>query len=127
MNAAVGIYQDYDAEKAIEALKELQSIDALVLRDGTWVSVPSRDVVPGDIVQVSQGDKIPADMRIIDIKTASLRIEQSVLTGESEAVLKSIDPVKNVQAVIIDKHNVIFSSTLVSSGTAIGVVTQTGI
>jgi len=54
LNAVVGIYQDYDAEKAIEALKELQSIDALVLRDGSWIHVPSRDVVPGDIVQVPE-------------------------------------------------------------------------
>jgi magnesium-transporting ATPase (P-type) len=52
LNGAVSIYQDYDAEKAIEALKDLQSINALVLRDGTWASIPSRDVVPGDIVQV---------------------------------------------------------------------------
>ena len=66
-------------------------------------------------------------MRILDIKTASLRIEQSVLTGESQAVLKTTDAIKNVQAVISEKHNVIFSSTLVSSGTAIGVVINTGI
>jgi len=122
----VGIYQDYDAEKAIEALKELQSVDALVLRDGTWVNVPSRDVVPGDIVQVQQGDKIPADLRLIEIKTASLRIEQSTLTGESQAVLKTTDPTPNTKATISEKHNIIFSSTLVSSGNAIGVVFATG-
>jgi Ca2+-transporting ATPase len=126
LNAAVGIYQDYDAEKAIEALKELQSIDALVLRDGSWIHVPSRDVVPGDIVQIQQGDKIPADIRLIEIKTASIRIEQSVLTGESQAVLKTLDAVSNQKATISEKHNIVFSSTLVSSGNAIGVVIGTG-
>jgi len=126
LNAVVGIYQDYDAEKAIEALKELQSIDALVLRDGSWIHVPSRDVVPGDIVQVQQGDKVPADIRIVEIKTASIRIEQSALTGESQAVLKTLDGISNQKATISEKHNLIFSSTLVSSGNAIGVVVATG-
>eukprot|EP00331_Platyophrya_macrostoma_P007514 CAMPEP_0176423202 /NCGR_PEP_ID=MMETSP0127-20121128/10150_1 /TAXON_ID=938130 /ORGANISM="Platyophrya macrostoma, Strain WH" /LENGTH=1036 /DNA_ID=CAMNT_0017804121 /DNA_START=15 /DNA_END=3125 /DNA_ORIENTATION=- len=126
LNAVVGIYQDYNAEKALDALKELQSVDALCLRDGRWAPLKSADLVPGDIVQVTQGDKVPADMRIIEIKTTSVKIEQSSLTGESQPVNKYVDIVKNKEAVIIEKTNILFSATLVATGTVIGAVFATG-
>eukprot|EP00331_Platyophrya_macrostoma_P034737 CAMPEP_0176439360 /NCGR_PEP_ID=MMETSP0127-20121128/19894_1 /TAXON_ID=938130 /ORGANISM="Platyophrya macrostoma, Strain WH" /LENGTH=1040 /DNA_ID=CAMNT_0017823609 /DNA_START=27 /DNA_END=3149 /DNA_ORIENTATION=- len=126
LNAVVGIYQDYNAEKALDALKELQSVDALVLRDGGWTQIKSKELVPGDIVQVSQGDKIPADMRLLEIKTTSLKVEQSALTGESQPVGKYPDVIKKADAVITEKLNLLFSATLVATGTAIGVVFATG-
>ena len=126
MNATVGIYQDYDAEKALDALKELQSNMAIVLRDGAYSEVKARDLVPGDIVKVSAGDKVPADMRIIHVTTTTFRVSQSILTGESQDVNKYVDIVKTPNALIIDKINIAFSGTLVTSGTAIGVVTGTG-
>lgn len=110
----------------MDALKELQSIDALALRDGKWAPIKSKDLVPGDIVQVTQGDKVPADMRLLEINTTSLRIEQSALTGESQAVQKSVESIKKSEAVITEKHNLLFSATLVGAGTAIGVVFATG-
>lgn len=126
LNAVVGIYQDYDAEKALDALKELQSNEALVLRESEWIKIKARELVPGDIVQITIGDKIPADMRVIEIKTTTLRIDQAILTGESSDVTKHTETIDNPAAVITEKTNIVFSATLVTSGTAIAVVIGTG-
>jgi len=126
LNAFVGIYQDLDAEKALDALKDLQSPNALVLRDGVWNEHPSKDLVPGDIVQISQGDKIPADLRMIQLKTITMKIDQSILTGEATAVNKNPEEVKKSDAVILDKTNIMFSGTLVNNGQAVGLVVETG-
>ncbi|KAL4466566.1 hypothetical protein ABPG72_010617 [Tetrahymena utriculariae] len=125
-NAFVGIWQDLDAEKAISALKELQSPHALVLRDGKWVQIEARNLVPGDIVEVTQGDKVPADLRMIELKTITLKADQSILTGEADPVNKTIAPISKTEAGVLDKINYLFSGTLINNGTAIAVVVQTG-
>lgn len=81
-------FQESNAEKALEALKELQPLQARVLRSGMWKVLPSADLVPGDVVDVRCGDKIPADCRLISLKSTTLRVEQSQLTGESVTVSK---------------------------------------
>ena len=89
LNAIVGVWQESNAENALEALKSMQSDTAKVWRDGRMVSdLPSRELVPGDIVELRVGDRIPADMRVLRLKTATLRVEQASLTGESVAVGK---------------------------------------
>lgn len=126
-NGVVGILNDLDAEKAISALKELQSPHALVLRDGAWSQIDARNIVPGDIVEITQGDKIPADLRMVELKTITLKADQSILTGESDPVNKVIKPITKTSEVgVLDKINYLFSGTLVNNGTAIAVVVQTG-
>ena len=87
-NGGVGIYQDYDAESAIEALKKMSASHAEVLRDGKFASIEAATIVPGDVVMVDQGDKIPADLRLLDMKTLAMQIEESMLTGESKVAGK---------------------------------------
>jgi len=90
INAAVGVWQESNAENALEALKEMSAETARVFREGRLVSdLPARDLVPGDVIEVTAGDRIPADARVVRLKTALLRAEQSALTGESVAVQKS--------------------------------------
>lgn len=125
-NAFVGVWQESNAEKALDALKKLQPDVAMVLRDGVWSSVDAVDLVPGDLVEVKVGDKIPADLRLIQLKTTTLRIEQSQLTGESQSVSKDLDPIKDEGCVIQAKTNLLFSSTTVSNGACVGVVVATG-
>jgi len=127
-NAIVGVWQESNAEAALEALKRLQPETAMVLRDGKWEHIDSSMVVLGDICEVRVGDRVPADLRIIALKTTTLRIEQSQLTGESESVGKIIDvlPIEEKDCVIQGKRNMLFSSTTVSNGVCHGVVTSTG-
>jgi len=127
LNAIVGVWQESNAEQALEALKDLQPEFARCRRDGAWMTIQARELVPGDIVQVRVGDKIPADIRLIDIKTSSLRIEQSQLTGESDSVEKETDALpKSAENVIQAKINVLFAATTVVSGIGTGVVLSTG-
>lgn len=95
-------------------------------KDGVQ-KIRAKDIVPGDIVEVSVGDKIPADIRIIAILSTTLRIDQSILTGESVSVIKHNEPVPDPRAVNQDKKNIIFSGTNVSAGKARGVVIGTGL
>lgn len=126
-NAVVGIWQDYDAENALEALKELQSEKAFVLRDGKWGDLASRELVIGDVVQIAQGDKVPADIRLVELKTLTIRLDQAALTGESNAVVKDTTAIKTGKKMQIpDNHNTAFAGTLVANGLAIGVVVRTG-
>uniref|UniRef100_A0A7S4S3Y9 P-type Ca(2+) transporter n=1 Tax=Alexandrium monilatum TaxID=311494 RepID=A0A7S4S3Y9_9DINO len=125
-NAFVGVWQESNAEKALDALKKLQPDTATVLRDGHWSAIEANLVVPGDIVEVKVGDKVPADMRVVKLKTTTIRIEQSQLTGESMSVSKEVEPVTSKECVIQSKTNMLFSSTTVSNGACIGCVTGTG-
>lgn len=125
-NAAVGVWQERNAEDAIEALKEYEPETAKVIRDGGAVkTIKAVELVPGDIIEITVGDQIPADMRILEIKSTSLRIDQSILTGESVSVMKQEEEIKNAQ-VNQDKLNICFSGTNVASGKAVGIVTFTG-
>lgn len=127
LNAIVGVWQESNAEQALEALKDLQPEFARCRRDGSWMTIQARELVPGDIVQVRVGDKIPADIRLIDVKTSSLMIEQSQLTGESLSVEKDTDALPaSTENLIQAKNNVLFATTTVVSGMGTGVVLCTG-
>lgn len=124
-NAIVGVWQETNAEKALVALKRLQPDSALVLREGRWQQLNAEDLVPGDLVQVKVGDKVPADMRLVELHSSMIRVEQSQLTGESQSVSKELAP-QEEQSVIQAKVNMLFSSTTISNGSCVGVVTSTG-
>ncbi|CAH8557280.1 unnamed protein product [Dicrocoelium dendriticum] len=129
VNAIVGVWQERNAESAIEALKEYESDTAKVIRQnsrGTQL-IKARELVPGDVVEVAVGDRVPADIRIIHILSTTLRVDQSILTGESVSVLKHSDPVSGTHAVNQDKKNMLFSGTNVASGRCRGVVVGTGL
>ena len=128
LNAIVGVWQEANAEAALEALKQLQSETARVLRGGKMITIESRELVPGDIVEVKVGDRIPADTRVLELKTTSLRIDQSQLTGESQSVAKDpeIPKVSEDELVIQAKTNMMFASTTVVGGIARGIVTSIG-
>merc|ERR1712226_468955 len=128
-NAIVGIWQEKNAESAIEALKEYEPSMAKVYRadrPGQVQQILSGDLVPGDIVDVAVGDQIPADLRILEIKSTTLRIDQALLTGESVSVIKQTEEVDDTRAVNQDKKNLLFSGTNVAQGKAIGMVVTTG-
>lgn len=128
-NATVGVWQERNAESAIEALKEYEPEMAKVLREGKVgiQMIRANELVPGDIVEVSVGDKIPADLRLIKIYSTTLRIDQSILTGESVSVIKHTDSVPDPRAVNQDKKNCLFSGTNVAAGKARGVVFGIGL
>ncbi|XP_051974113.1 sarcoplasmic/endoplasmic reticulum calcium ATPase 1-like [Xyrauchen texanus] len=128
-NAVIGVWQERNAENAIEALKEYEPEMGKVYRmNRTAVQrIKARDLVPGDIVEVSVGDKVPADIRITSIKSTTLRVDQSILTGESVSVIKHTDPVPDPRAVNQDKKNMLFSGTNIAAGRAIGIVVSTGV
>ncbi|KAM7279915.1 hypothetical protein ACFE04_007049 [Oxalis oulophora] len=126
VNAIVGIWQESNAEKALEALKEIQSEQANVVRDGKKnPNLPAKELVPGDIVELRVGDKVPADMRILTLISSTFRVEQGSLTGESEAVSKTTKPVAE-DTDIQGKKCMVFAGTTVVNGNCICLVTQTG-
>ena len=128
LNAIVGVWQESNAEAALEALKAMNDATACVLRGGKWVSgVPAKDLVPGDMVRLSAGDKVPADMRLYEMVTATFRCEQASLTGESVPVSKEVEDVVGEDAEIQGKTNMVFSGTAVANGTSTCVVTGTGL
>ncbi|CAD0159058.1 calcium-translocating P-type ATPase, PMCA-type [Streptococcus thermophilus] len=124
LNAAFGVYQEGQAEAAIEALKNMSSPMARVRRDGNVVEIDSRELVPGDIVLLEAGDVVPADMRLIE--AASLKIEESALTGESVPVEKNITETVEAEAGIGDRVNMCYQNSNVTYGRGTGVVTNTG-
>ena len=89
LNAIVAIWQDSNADSALEALKEMQAADSVCLRDGSWVTIDAKTLVPGDIVRLSQGQRVPADLRCVEILSIALQLEQAALTGESVSVQKT--------------------------------------
>ncbi|KAF6734130.1 Sarcoplasmic/endoplasmic reticulum calcium ATPase 3 [Oryzias melastigma] len=128
-NAVVGVWQERNAENAIEALKEYEPEMGKVYRMNRKAvqMIKARDIVPGDIVEVAVGDKVPADIRVTSIKSTTLRVDQSILTGESVSVIKHTDPVPDPRAVNQDKKNMLFSGTNIAAGRAIGIVVATGV
>ncbi|KAL1546148.1 Calcium-transporting ATPase 2, endoplasmic reticulum-type [Salvia divinorum] len=127
LNAIVGVWQEGNAEKALEALKEMQCESGKVLRDGYLVpDLPARELVPGDIVELRVGDKVPADMRVAVLKTSTLRVEQSSLTGEAMPVLKGTNPVFLDDCELQLKENMVFAGTTVVNGSCTCIVVSTG-
>ena len=124
LNAAFGVYQEGQAEAAIEALKNMSSPLARVRRDGNVVEIDSRELVPGDIVLLEAGDVVPADMRLLE--AASLKIEEAALTGESVPVEKDVTETVEAEAGIGDRVNMGYQNSNVTYGRGTGVVTNTG-
>ena len=126
INGIVGVWQSKSAESSLEALKKLQPATVNVLRQGMWIGdYPSENLVPGDIISVRVGDKIPADARIFRLKTTSFSSDESSLTGESVAVPK-VSEMAPQDAVISGKYNMIFAGTMVNNGACLAVVVGTG-
>lgn len=126
VNAFVGVWQENNAEKALEALKEIQSEHASVVREGRKIqNLSAKELVPGDIVELRVGDKVPADMRVLALISSTLRVEQGSLTGESEAVSKTTKVVAQ-DVDIQGKKCMVFAGTTVVNGNCICLVTQTG-
>jgi P-type Ca2+ transporter type 2C len=123
VNAAIGYIQEGKAEKALEGIRKMLSLEALVHRGGERLKINAEKLVPGDIVHLRSGDKVPADLRIVQSK--NLRVEESPLTGESTDVGKTTDPVEE-DAVVGDRKSMAFSGTMVTYGTAVGVAVTTG-
>ncbi|MEK6946600.1 MAG: cation-translocating P-type ATPase [Nanoarchaeota archaeon] len=121
--ALLGFFEEYRAEKAIEALKKLASLMATVLRDGQKKEIDAKELVPGDVIVLQTGDKVPADARLIEV--FNLQTQEAALTGESQAVKKNISQLEEKTS-IADRHNIVFSSTIVVSGRAKAVVIATG-
>ncbi|WP_246128488.1 cation-translocating P-type ATPase [Pleionea sediminis] len=123
INAVVGFYQEGKAEKAMEAIQHMLALQTSIIRDGKRQVIPSEELVPGDIVFLETGDKVPADLRLL--KSHGLKIQESILTGESVAVEKQTKAVE-LETPLGDRFCVGFSGTTVTSGQGIGVVIATG-
>ncbi len=124
LNTIMGVAQESRAEAALDALKKMAAPEAQVLRDGRRVSIPARELVPGDIVFLEAGNFVPADLRLLE--AVNLKIDEAPLTGESVPVEKSATEVLGEDASLGDRINTAFSGTVVSYGRGKGVVVSTG-
>ncbi|MBI3353811.1 MAG: calcium-translocating P-type ATPase, PMCA-type [Nitrospirae bacterium] len=123
LNATIGFTQEYRAERAMAALKKLESPFVVVIRDGAHTKIPAHEIVIGDIVELSAGDRIPADLRLIEVH--NLNLEEAALTGESMPVEKITEQLAG-DVGLADKRNMAFMGTIITYGRAVGVVTATG-
>eukprot|EP00759_Apiculatamorpha_spiralis_P006248 PhF_6_TR13659/c0_g1_i1/m.21916/K05853/ATP2A; Ca2+ transporting ATPase, sarcoplasmic/endoplasmic reticulum len=123
LNAAVGVWQESNAEAAIKALKSLVPSKANVLRDGVLNSIDTENVVPGDIVEIAVGSRVPADIRVIELLSTTVRVDQAMLTGESYEIMKQTEVVDASERF---PRNLLFSGTNVTYGKVRGVVIGTG-
>lgn len=124
VNATIGFVQEGKAEKALQAIRQMLSPSATVLRNGLRTTMPAEDLVPGDLVILEPGDKVPADIRLTRAK--GLRLQEAALTGESVPVDKSVDPVP-ADASLGDRSSIAYAGTLVASGQGAGIVVETGV
>ncbi len=124
VNAIVGFVQEGKAEDALAAIRDMIAPQASVLRDGARISVPMAELVPGDVVMIEAGDRVPADLRLL--RARNLRIDEAILTGESVAPTKHVDPVA-ADAPLGDRTSLAFSGTLVATGQGRGIVHATGL
>ena len=122
INGIFGFVQEYKAEKSIEALKKLTALKARVMRNGKEIQIPSSELVPGDIILLETGDKVPADARLIEV--AKLQVDESSLTGESVPVKKG--PCLLEEVPIADRKNMVFMGTIVTRGRAKAIIVETG-
>lgn len=124
VNGFIGFFQEQRAEKSMEKLKQLSAPIIEVLRNGEWIKIPSKEAVVGDVMRIKTGDRIAADIRIVQANY--LETEEAALTGESEPVLKHTEPLKQDHLEAQDQSNMGFMGTLVIKGTGIGIVVGTG-
>jgi Ca2+-transporting ATPase len=124
LNAIVGFVQENKAERAMEALKKISALQAHVIRNGKLITVPSSELVPGDLIELEAGNVVPADVRLVEAH--GLRINESALTGESVPVEKTARPILQKELSLGDRLNIAFKSTLVTNGRAKGIVVATG-
>jgi magnesium-transporting ATPase (P-type) len=129
INTTIGIVQEGSAEQAAEALKNMLSTDAILVRNGTEVRIAANEIVPGDVVILSLGDRVPADLRMIEV--SNLACAEAALTGESVPIDKSTDKIDAAggdpsRVPLGDRHNMAFSATLVSQGSGAGIIVATG-
>jgi magnesium-transporting ATPase (P-type)/nucleotide-binding universal stress UspA family protein len=124
VNAVIGFIQEGKAEQALDAIRGMLSLHTMVVRDAERIGIEAENLAPGDIVVLASGDKVPADLRLVAGK--GLRVNEAILTGESEAVEKTAAPVP-VDAPLGDRNCMLYSGTLVASGQATGVVVATGL
>ncbi len=124
LNGILGFFQERKAEKSLDALKEMSAPQVHVLRNNQWTKIPSKEVVVGDILKFTSGDRIGADLRIIE--SSSLEIEESALTGESQPVVKTSDPLLFEAEGIGDEENKAFMGTMVTRGSGVGIVISIG-
>jgi P-type Ca2+ transporter type 2C len=125
LNGIMGYIQEAKAEKALEALKKMSSDFSKVLRDGIASKIPSAELVPGDIVILESGDKVPADCRLIE--AVNLDISEAILTGESLPVKKTVQPITQDNPALAEKKNMVFRDTTVVNGRGLAAVTATGL
>lgn len=118
--------QESSAEKAIAALQKYSANEAKAIRSGATKRIKAEELVPGDVITVAVGDRIPADCRVLSIQSNSFQVDQSILTGESESVGKDTQPIKDENAVKQDQINMLFSGTTVVTGHANALVVLTG-
>ena len=123
VNAIIGVAQENKAEKSLEALQKLSSNAAKVIRNGQLQVIPSREVVPGDVIVLETGDSVPADIRLIE--AVNLKVQESALTGESVPVEKMVNTIEETEIGIGDRVNMMFSSSLVTYGRGKGIVVET--
>ena len=120
----LGFIQEYRAERAIDALRKMAAPTATVLRDGQETEVPARHLVPGDIILLQAGDRVPADARLVE--SVNLQVEEAALTGESTSVEKHAAPIADARAAVGDRKNMVYAGTAGSYGRGRAVVTATG-
>lgn len=124
LNALLGFYQEYKAERALDALQRMTTLQAQVIRDGKLIRVDSFELVPGDIVVLEAGNSVPADLRLLEVH--ALRVDESALTGESVPVDKHTAPIDADDVPLGDRSNMAYKGTLVTNGRAKGLVVATG-
>ena len=124
LNAVLGFVQEYRAEQSIAALKKLSITMARVIREGMMRSVPARELVAGDLIQIEAGDRVPADSRVV--YATGFQTQEASLTGESTPVVKSAEPIPQTEVPLGDRHNMLFMGTIVVSGKGRALVTTTG-
>lgn len=124
LNAVIGFFQEYRAEKAMQALKQMSTTQAKTLRNGTLLSLPATELVPGDVVVLEAGNAVPADIRIME--SINLKIEEAALTGESQAVEKTSAAIETDDLPLGDRLNMAFKGTFVTYGRGSGMVIATG-
>jgi Ca2+-transporting ATPase len=129
INAAVGVWQSKSAEDSLEALQKMQPTLATALRDGVWQSgIEAAELVPGDLLEIRVGDKVPADARLLELKSSSLKTDEGSLTGESVTVgkLPGDEGMCLPERPVQDQRGMLYSGTMVTSGSGKAVVVQTG-